>query len=60
VLTYDGTEVQDENHLINMVSLTAVGRRVRMVVFREGKYVNLDITLTDRENLDKAESERRR
>jgi serine protease Do len=60
VLTYDGTEVQDENHLINMVSLTPVGRRVRMVVFREGKYVNLDITLTDRENLDKAESERRR
>jgi serine protease Do len=60
VLTYDGTEVQDENHLINMVSLTPVGRRVRMVVFREGKYVNLDITLTDRENLEKQESERRK
>jgi hypothetical protein len=31
-----------------------------MVVFREGKYVNLDITLTDRENLEKQESERRK
>lgn len=59
VLTYDGNEVQDENHLINMVSLTPVGRRVRMVVLREGKYVNLDITLTDRDNLDKPQPERR-
>ena len=60
VLTYDGNEVQDENHLINMVSLTPVGRKVRVVVFREGKYVTLDITLTDRESLDKAELERRK
>jgi len=60
VLTYDGTEVQDENHLINMVSLTPVGRKVRVVVFREGKYVTLDITLTDRETLDRNDSERRK
>jgi len=27
VLTFDGIEVLDENHLINLVSLTAVGKK---------------------------------
>src|SRR5262245_51552048 len=39
VLTYDGIEVMDENHLINLVSLTTVGKKVKVVIFRKGKHL---------------------
>ena len=52
ILTFDGIEVLDENHLINLVSLTSVGKKVKMVVFRGGKHVTLDVTVGDREEWD--------
>ena len=48
VLTFDGIDVQDENHLINLVSLSPVGKRVRLVIFREAKRMTLMLTLTAR------------
>ena len=48
VLTFDGIDVQDENHLINLVSLSPVGKRVRLVIFRGGKRMTLMLTLTAR------------
>ncbi|MCY2966650.1 MAG: PDZ domain-containing protein, partial [Planctomycetota bacterium] len=54
VLTFDGTEVQDENHLINLVSLTPVNRKVKVVIFRGGKHITIDVVVGDREQLDRA------
>ncbi len=52
LLTFDGIEVMDENHLINLVSLTPVGRKVKMVIFRGGKHLTLDVTVGDRAGWD--------
>jgi serine protease Do len=52
VMTFDGVEVIDEQHLINLVSLTAVGKRVKVVVFRNGRHTTLDVTVGDRSELD--------
>jgi serine protease Do len=51
VLTFDGLDVQDENHLINLVSLTPIGRQVKLSVWRGGREVMLTITLADRVDL---------
>jgi serine protease Do len=56
VLTFDGIEVLDENHLINLVSLTAVGKTVKVVIFRKGKHITLDVTVGDRVELDQEQS----
>ncbi len=52
VLSFDGVDVQDENHLINLVSLTPVGRQVKLVVQREGKRVTIPVHLSDRSELE--------
>lgn len=52
VLTFDGSEVLDENHLINLVSLTAVGKKVKVVVFRSGRHMTLDVSVGDRSELE--------
>jgi serine protease Do len=52
ILTFDGIEILDENHLINLVSLTAVGKTVKIVVFRAGKHMTIDVTVGDRQKLD--------
>ena len=36
VLRFDGVVITDDNHLVNVVSLTQVGRIVPLVVLREG------------------------
>lgn len=51
VLTFDGVDVQDENHLINLVSLTPIGRQVKLGVWRDGQQITLAITLADRNDL---------
>jgi serine protease Do len=52
VFTFDGVEVLDENHLINLVSLTAVGKTVKVVIYRAGRYQTIDVTVGDRTELD--------
>jgi serine protease Do len=51
VLTFDGVDVQDHDHLINLVSLSPIGRRIQMVVWRGAKKMNLFIVLADRSEL---------
>ncbi len=48
VLTFDGLDVQDESHLINLVSLTPVGKAIRLTVWRDGKKIQLSVTLAER------------
>jgi serine protease Do len=53
VLKFDSIEVQDESHLINLVSLTAVGKKVRMEVYRNGRHISLEVTVGDRSELER-------
>ena len=45
VLEFDGREVRDESHLINLVCLSPVGKTVSLVVWREGakKTITMDL-----------------
>lgn len=52
ILTFDDREVLDESHLINMVSLSEIGRVVEVVVWRNGARVNLKVDLTGRPSGD--------
>ncbi|MDB5343868.1 MAG: peptidase and chymotrypsin/Hap [Schlesneria sp.] len=51
ILNFDTTDVQDHDHLINLVSLSPIGKRIQMVVWRGGKKINLFIVLADRSEL---------
>ncbi len=48
ILSFDGTDIHDENHLINVVSLSPVGKRVRLSVLRRGEKVTIYVDLSDR------------
>src|SRR5580692_5933876 len=52
VLTFDGVDVLDENHLINLVSLTQIGRKVQLVVLRGGQKMSIDVNLSNRQEMD--------
>ena len=48
VLNFDGTDVQDHDHLINLVSLSPIAKRIQVVVWRGGRKIMLTIILADR------------
>lgn len=48
VLTFDGQKIEDQSHLIHLVSLTPVNKTVRMEVMREGAKVTVDVRLSER------------
>lgn len=48
ILNFDGTEVQDHDHLINLVSLSPIGKQIRMTVLRAQKRITLSIVLAER------------
>lgn len=48
VLEFDQTAVESDSHLMNMVSLTPVGRRIVLVVFRNREALRLSIEVGDR------------
>ena len=45
ILEYSGVRVENDSHLINLVSLTEVGKEVPIVVFRDRKIVPLRVTV---------------
>lgn len=48
VLTFDGQKIEDQSHLIHLVSLTPVNKTVRMEILREGHRISVDVRLTER------------
>lgn len=52
ILEFDGQVVQDEGHLINMVSGAEIGGTVRLTLWRDRKRVTLDVVLGDWNRLD--------
>ena len=49
IVSFNGVEVEDENHLINLVSLSEVGTAVDMELMRGGRRLRVQVQLTDRE-----------
>ena len=49
ILLFNGTRIDDDDHLVNEVSLTPVGEPVTMTVFRDGEMVDLTVTVGERE-----------
>ncbi len=45
ILELDGQPIEDENHLINLVSLTPIGSKVEIVVWRNRQRMKLQATL---------------
>lgn len=56
VLTFNGTRVEDENHLINLVSLTDIDRQVTLEVLRDGRTITIRVQLGDRTELEQRSS----
>jgi len=49
IVQFRGVEVQDLNHLINLVSMATVGETVDVVVLRDRKRLTLRVTVGDRD-----------
>jgi serine protease Do len=58
IVSFNGVEIEDENHLINLVSLSEVGTAAEMEVIRGGRRLRLSVQLTDREAYRRAEDPR--
>jgi serine protease Do len=48
VLQFDGVRIDDDNHLVNLVSLTPVDKDVPVIVFRAGKPKAVTVRVGDR------------
>ena len=52
IIQYDATRIEDDSHLINLVSLTPVATQTTLVVFRAGRLHTLEVTVGDRGESD--------
>ncbi len=48
ILEYDGTRIEDDNHLINQVGLTPIGKEVSITLLRKGQPLQLRTTVGTR------------
>ena len=48
ILEFDGTRIDDDAHLINLVSLTPVNKEVAVRIFRDGRPVSLRLRVANR------------
>ena len=55
IVSFNGVEVIDENHLINLVSLSDIGSSVKIEIYRAQQKTQLSVQLTDREDYRTAE-----
>ena len=51
ILAFDGTPIEDDNHLINLVSLTPVNKEVEVHLLRSGKAHNLKVRVGNRTDM---------
>jgi len=56
IITFNGTDVKDPSHLQRLVAETGIGKPVRVTVFRDGKSLELNLTLA---SSDMASKQRR-
>jgi serine protease Do len=47
ILQFDNVPVEDDGHLVNLVSLTPVGKKVSLVIFRDRTPITVQVQLAD-------------
>jgi serine protease Do len=52
ILRYDNARIEDDGHLVNLVSLTPVEKEVSLTIYREGRPVTLRVKVGDRGNYE--------
>ena len=52
ILKFDGVEIEDDNHLINLVSLTPIGKEVPVLVLREQQQQTFRIRVDERRKFE--------
>ena len=52
ILEFDGAPVEDDAHLVNMVSLTEVGKKVQLLVFRDRRPIRVTVEVGDRSKFE--------
>lgn len=53
ILEFDGISIEDDDHLVSLVSVTANSRTVKMIVFRNKKQIPMSLDLALREHFEK-------
>ena len=51
ILAFDGTRIEDDNHLINLVSLTPVNKEVEVRVIRGGEPMSIRVKVGNRNDM---------
>jgi serine protease Do len=51
VLRFNGVEVVDLNHLINLVSMAAIGQSIEVIVWRDRREVVIKVMVADKERI---------
>jgi serine protease Do len=57
ILEFNGVRIEQDKHLISLVKLSEVGRRVPLTVLRDGKVVRLDVEIADAAAFKEAQKE---
>ncbi len=53
ILEFDGTPIDDDDHLVSLVSVTTTDRTVNLVVFRNRERISLQMPVASREQFEK-------
>jgi serine protease Do len=51
ILEFNGIRIEQDMHLISLVKLTEIGRRVPLTVLRDGKLLRMEVEIADAGNL---------
>lgn len=54
ILQFNGIGIEDDSHLVNVISLTPIGSEIPIVLFRDSKLINLKSTVGDLDTFLKA------
>lgn len=49
IVEFDGRQVESDDHLVAQVGLTAIGSKIPMIIYRQGKRYRTEVILTDLE-----------
>jgi len=52
ITRFNGIDVDDDSHLVNIVSLTPIGKSIEVRVFRNGKEHDLEVQVGDRRSFE--------
>jgi S1-C subfamily serine protease len=47
ILEFNGVRIEQDMHLISLVKLTEIGRRVPLTILREGKLLRTEVEIGD-------------